>query len=118
MTRKDVYYAFKRIGTESIVAQYGSTTRHRRYGRVHGRRRLTKKGNEISGIEVPDDKTIVFHLTQPIGDFDHRRLPAAGPIPEEVAGCFTKAAIRPLRDLHGPYMIEGWISSTRQAARP
>ena len=42
---------------------------------------------------MPDDKTIVFHLDVPIGDFDYRAaMPAAGPIPEEVAGCFTKAA--------------------------
>ena len=73
MTSKDVYYAFKRIGTESIVAQYGFY-----YTVIEGMAEFTaagglsKKGNEISGIETPDDKTIVFHLTQPIGDFDYR----------------------------------------------
>jgi peptide/nickel transport system substrate-binding protein len=70
---------------------------------------LTKKGNEISGIETPDDKTIVFHLTQPIGDFDYRvAMPAAGPMPEEVAGCFTKAGEYGRFVVStGPYMIEG-----------
>ena len=53
---------------------------------------MTKKGNEISGIETPDERTIVFHLTQPTGDFNYRvSMSAAGPIPEEVAGCFTNA---------------------------
>jgi peptide/nickel transport system substrate-binding protein len=110
VTAQDVYYAFKRIGTESLVAQYGFY-----YTIIEGMQEftdaggLTKKGNEISGIEVPDDKTITFHLTQPIGDFNYRvAMPAAGPIPEEVAGCFTKAGEYGRFVMStGPYMIEG-----------
>jgi peptide/nickel transport system substrate-binding protein len=110
VTSKDVYYAFKRIGTESIVAQYGFY-----YTVIEGMAEftaaggLTKKGNEISGIETPDDKTITFHLTQPTGDFNYRvGMPAAGPIPEEVAGCFTKAGEYGRFVIStGPYMIEG-----------
>jgi peptide/nickel transport system substrate-binding protein len=110
VTSQDVYYAFKRIGTESIVAQYGFY-----YTVIEGMQEftdaggLTKKGNEISGIETPDDRTIVFNLTQPIGDFDFRvAMPAAGPIPEEVAGCFTKAGEYGRFVISsGPYMIEG-----------
>ena len=91
VTSADVAYAFKRIGTESIVAQYGFY-----YTVIEGMEEftkaggLTKKGNEISGITTPDDKTIVFHLTQPTGDFNYRvGMPAAGPLPEEIGKCFT-----------------------------
>lgn len=63
----------------------------------------------ISGIETPDDKTIIFHLTQPTGDFLYRlAMPAAAAVPKEVAGCFTKAGDYG-RDViaSGPYMIMG-----------
>jgi peptide/nickel transport system substrate-binding protein len=67
------------------------------------------KAKEISGIETPDDKTIVFHLTEPTGDFLYRlSMPATGPIPEEVAKCFTKAGEYGRYVISsGPYMIEG-----------
>ena len=90
ITSKDVEYAFRRIATESLVAQYGTYY----YGIIEG---LDKAGKDpgpggISGIETPDDKTIVFTLTEPTGDFLNRlAMPAATPFPEEVAGCFTKA---------------------------
>jgi peptide/nickel transport system substrate-binding protein len=110
VTSKDVEYAFKRIGTESIVAQYGFY-----YTVIEGMEEfteaggLTKKGNDISGIETPDDQTITFKLTEPTGDFLYRlSMPAAGPIPEEVAKCFTKAGEYGRFVMSsGPYMIEG-----------
>ena len=47
---------------------------------------------KISGIETPDDQTIIFNLEKPTGDFLYRlSMPAAAPIPEEVGKCFTKA---------------------------
>jgi peptide/nickel transport system substrate-binding protein len=110
VTSKDVLYAFKRIGTTPLVAQYGFY-----YTVIKGMPEFTeagglsKPGNEISGIETPDDKTIVFHLTDPTGDFLYRLgMPAAGPIPEEVGKCFTKAGEYG-RDVisSGPYMFQG-----------
>jgi peptide/nickel transport system substrate-binding protein len=110
ITSKDVEYAFKRIGTEALVAQYGFY-----YTVIEGMEEFTeagglgKKGNTISGITTPDDKTIVFKLTQPTGDFIYRvGMPAAGPIPEEVAKCFTKAGeYGRFVIASGPYMFEG-----------
>ena len=104
VTPQDVYYAFKRIGTESIVAQYGFY-----YNVIEGMAEftaaggLTKKGNEISGIEMPDDKTIVFHLTQPIGDFDYRVGHAGRGTDPRGSGRVLHEGrrVRPLRDLHG-----------------
>ena len=110
VTSQDVAYAFERIGTEALVAQYGFY-----YGIIEGMAEFTeagglgKKGNSISGITTPDDKTIEFKLTEPTGDFGYRvAMPAAGPIPEEVAKCFTKAGEYGRNVVSsGPYMIEG-----------
>jgi peptide/nickel transport system substrate-binding protein len=105
ITSKDVLYAFKRIGTKSVVAQYAFY-----YTPIKGMTEFTDgKAKEISGIETPDDKTIVFHLTEPTGDFLYRlSMPATGPIPEEVAKCFTKAGEYGRYVISsGPYMIDG-----------
>ncbi len=40
------------------------------------------KAKTIAGITTPNASTIVFHLTQPTGDFLYRlAMPATGPIP-------------------------------------
>jgi peptide/nickel transport system substrate-binding protein len=105
ITSKDVLYAFERIGTPDVVAQYGFY-----YDVIEGMAEFTAgEATEISGIQTPDDKTIVFTLTQPTGDFLYRiAMPAAGPIPEEVAKCFTKAGeYGRFVIASGPYMLEG-----------
>ncbi len=110
VTSQDIAFAFERIGTESLVAQYGFY-----YSVIEGMAEFTEaggleeKGNEISGIKTPDDKTISFTLTEPTGDFLYRlAMPAAGPIPEEVAGCFKRAGEYGRYVVSsGPYMFEG-----------
>jgi peptide/nickel transport system substrate-binding protein len=65
--------------------------------------------NEVKNVQTPDPSTVVYNLTKPLGDFRFRiAMPAAGPMPKEVAGCFTEAA-KYGRDLisSGPYMIAG-----------
>ena len=53
------------------------------------------KAKTISGISTPNTITIVFHLTQPTGDFTYRMaMPATGPIPPEVGKCFEGQAGR------------------------
>jgi peptide/nickel transport system substrate-binding protein len=124
VTSQDVLYAFKRIGTPSLVAQYGFY-----YNVIEGMEEfseaggLTRRGNEISGITTPDDQTITFKLTEPTGDFLYRlSMPAAGPIPEEVAKCFTKAGeYGRFLISSGPYMLEGSDNldmASCQAMRP
>jgi peptide/nickel transport system substrate-binding protein len=89
VTSKDVAYAFQRINTAPLVAQYGFWY----YGVVKGMDGKAKSADTpISGIETPDDSTIIFNLEKPTGDFLYRiSMPAAAPIPEEVAKCFKKA---------------------------
>jgi peptide/nickel transport system substrate-binding protein len=89
VTSKDVAYAFQRMNAAPLVAQYGTYYT----GVVKGMDGKAKSAaTTIPGIETPDDQTIVFNLEQPTGDFLYRlTMPAAAPIPEEVAKCFTKA---------------------------
>jgi peptide/nickel transport system substrate-binding protein len=105
VTSKDVEYAFERINTASLAAQYGFYYD----GVIEGMTGAAKKPEPISGIETPDDSTIIFHLTAPTGDFLSRvSMPATAAIPPEVAGCFTTPGSY-ARDLvsSGPYIIQG-----------
>jgi peptide/nickel transport system substrate-binding protein len=106
ITSRDVLHAFERIASPALGAQYN----YYYVGTIAGMEEVYNgEADAISGIETPDDKTIAFTLTQPTGDFLHRlAMPAAGPIPEEVAGCFDQPGDygRYLVS-SGPYMIEG-----------
>ena len=113
VTSADIEYAFRRIGTPSLVAQYGFYY----LGVIKGLQEYSDGGGlsgknadaPIEGIETPDDKTIVFHVEKPTGDFLYRlAMPAAGPIPEEVGKCFLKAGEYGRFVISsGPYMLEG-----------
>jgi peptide/nickel transport system substrate-binding protein len=105
ITSKDVAYAFQRIGTKALGAQYGFY-----YDVIRGMGAFASgEAKTISGIATPDARTIVFNLTAPTGDFRYRlAMPAAGPAPREVAGCFTKAgAYGRYLISSGPYMLAG-----------
>jgi peptide/nickel transport system substrate-binding protein len=65
------------------------------------------KADSISGINVIDDYTIEFTLTEPVGDFGYRMaMPATAPLPEGVADGHVKDYGRFLIGT-GPYMFEG-----------
>ena len=105
VTSKDVAYAFQRIATPSVGAQYGNY-----YQPIKGLPEFSAgKAKTISGIATPDDKTITFTLSKPTGDFLFRlAMPATAPIPEEVAKCYTEAAEYGRYVISsGPYMIDG-----------
>jgi peptide/nickel transport system substrate-binding protein len=105
VTSADFEYAFERMNTKSIVAQYGFYYN----GVIEGMTGEEKSPKPVSGIETPDDSTIIFHLSQPTGDFLYRlAMPAAAAMPEEVAGCFTKAGDYGRYVMaSGPYMLKG-----------
>ena len=69
------------------------------------------KAKDISGIETPDDQTIVFNLARPRGAIfaNALALPASAPVPKEVAAKYD--AKQPsnygnYQAFTGPYMIE------------
>lgn len=105
ITSRDVAYAFERIATPSVVAQYGHY-----YQDIRGWQAFSDgTADTISGIATPDARTIVFTLTKPVGDFPYRlALPATAPIPREVAKCFTKPGEYGRYLISsGPYMLKG-----------
>ena len=105
ITSRDIAYAFERIGTPSVAAQYAF-----QYDVIKGMSAFAEgKATSISGIRTPDDRTISFTLTKPTGDFiDRLALPAASPIPAEVARCDTGAGDYGRHLIAtGPYMLEG-----------
>jgi peptide/nickel transport system substrate-binding protein len=105
ITSKDVLFAMQRIGTPSVVAQYGFY-----YDVIKGMTAFKEgKSKVIQGIKTPDLKTIIFDLTVPTGDFAYRlAMPAAGPMPQEVAGCFTQPnEYGRYLISSGPYMYAG-----------
>ncbi len=119
ITSKDIEYAFERINTASLVAQYGSYY----CGVIKGMDCAARSVQPVSGIETPDDSTMVFHLEQPTGDFLYRlAMPATAPVPQEVAKCFTKAGDYGRFVISsGPYMIKGadqLDTSSCQAMKP
>jgi peptide/nickel transport system substrate-binding protein len=106
VTSKDIAYAMERLAKPKNGAQYAGY-----YNTIKGFEAFGKgKAKKISGISTPDDRTIVFNLTEPTIDFLYRMaMPATGPIPVEVAKCFEgKAALygRNLVSTAG-YMLEG-----------
>ncbi|MGH2817869.1 MAG: ABC transporter substrate-binding protein [Actinomycetota bacterium] len=102
----DILYAFERIGTEAIVAQYGFYYDNTIEGLADFK---AGDADTISGIQCNGEKEIEFTLTEETGDFLFRlAMPAAGPVPREVGECFEKAGEYGRFVISsGPYMIEG-----------
>jgi peptide/nickel transport system substrate-binding protein len=106
ITSTDIKYAIERMGRPKNGAQYAFY-----FNVIKGFEAYSKgEGNSVPGIKTPNAKTIVFNLTSPAGDFPNRLgMPAAGPIPQEVAKCFEGKPGEYGRFViaAGPYMIEG-----------
>ncbi len=76
--------------------------------------RVRGEAESISGLEAPDDSTLVVHLTYPAGDLgDLFAMPASAPIPpgpSESSGLGWAAGVHAYGRFlvtTGPYMIEG-----------
>jgi len=85
ITSKDILYALERLAKPKNGGQYGFYYSVIKGFDAYG----AGKAKTISGISTPNNSTIVFTLTHPVGDFLYRMsMPATGPIPQEVAKCF------------------------------
>ena len=106
ITSSDIKYALERLADPKNGGQYAFY-----FNVIKGFEAVGKgEAQSISGIRTPNAKTIVFNLTKPTGDFPNRLgMPAAGPIPHEVADCFKGKPGEYGRFViaSGPYMIEG-----------
>jgi peptide/nickel transport system substrate-binding protein len=111
VTSADIKYAIERQFMSSVGAQYPFY-----FDALEGVKEFEDgKADEISGIVTPDEKTITFKLTEPLGDWDYRMsLPAATPIPEKFAGKFDSKKTSAY-DQHvvatGPYYVEKYVPS-------
>ena len=104
ITSQDVEFAFRRMTVTTVVAQYEFYYD----GLINGLVLQDTLPDSIAGIETPDDKTIIFHLTRVSPDFVYLvAMPAAAPQPEEVAGCFMDPTYGRYLISSGPYMYEG-----------
>jgi peptide/nickel transport system substrate-binding protein len=73
----------------------------------------TTKAPDISGIETPDDQTIVFHLDKPIGPVlvQALSLPISSPVPEDYAAKYdaeNPSAYGEHQVSTGPYYITNY----------
>jgi peptide/nickel transport system substrate-binding protein len=109
ITSADVKYAVERLFIESVQAGYPFY-----YDALEGVKEFQAgKANDISGIETPDDKTITFKLTKPLGDWDYRMaMPAVTPVPKKYASKFDSQKTSNY-DEHvvasGPYYVETYV---------
>ena len=106
VTSQDVAYAMNRLANPKDGGQYSFY-----YTVIKGWDAVANgKAKTVSGITTPNNKTIVFHLTKPTGDFNLRMsMPATAPIPSEVGNCFEGKPGDYGRNVisSGPYMIKG-----------
>jgi peptide/nickel transport system substrate-binding protein len=105
---QDIKYAFERSFSANVPSGYASSY----FADIQGVPSAPTKGvKPISGIETPDDYTIVFHLTKPTAVTTAAALvmPITVPVPESYAKKYD-AESPSTYDQHvvftGPYMIK------------
>jgi peptide/nickel transport system substrate-binding protein len=107
VTSADVKYAIERGFSTSVANGYAAAY----FGVIQGAPKAPPRFPEpISGIETPDEFTVVFHLTRPEAVFvTALSMPLTAPVPESYAKPFDDQAVSSY-GLHqvatGPYMIK------------
>ena len=107
VTSKDVKYAVERGFFNTVNNGYAGAY----FGDIVGAEVGAKPGSKISGIETPDDQTIVFNLSKPTAGVlaGALAMPLTAPVPEEYAKEFDGQATSTYGQNQvatGPYMIE------------
>jgi peptide/nickel transport system substrate-binding protein len=107
-TSKDVKYALESGFTKSVPGPYLGAY----MGDIHGLKAFQSgKASEISGIQTPDDQTIIFKLDRPRGAIVAGMLsmPASAPVPAEYAKKFDSknpSTYGQNQVSTGPYMVQ------------
>jgi peptide/nickel transport system substrate-binding protein len=108
VTSKDIKYAFERAFSKNVPSGYAGTYFDSLVGAPTAG---TGPIKPISGIETPDDQTIVFHLKTASAPLVSQALvmPITTPVPEEYAAKFDKK-LPSTYDQYvafvGPYMVK------------
>jgi peptide/nickel transport system substrate-binding protein len=109
VTSADVKYGIERCFLPAVANGYASTY----YGEIEGVKAYQDgKAKEVSGIETPDDQTLVIKLNKPQGVLATAQalgLPCTAPVPKDYAQKYDKGKTSTYGDhqvFTGPYMIE------------
>jgi peptide/nickel transport system substrate-binding protein len=120
VTSKDVKYALESGFTKTVNGPYLGAY----MGDIHGLQDFKDgKADQISGIETPDDQTIVFKLDRPRGAIVAGMLsmPASAPVPEEYAKKFdaeNPTTYGQHQVATGPYMVQNDASGNLTGYKP
>jgi peptide/nickel transport system substrate-binding protein len=105
----DIKYAFERAFSKHVPSGYAGTY----FNAIVGTPAKANTGDvkPISGIETPDDTTIVFHLKTPSAPLVSQALvmPITAPVPREYASKFdekTPSTYDQYTTFTGPYMVK------------
>jgi len=111
----DIKYAMERCFLPQVGNGYASVY----YSDIEGVDDFTSgKADEISGIQTPDDATLVIKTTKPVGVIANGNalaLPCTTPVPKDYAQKYDKGKASTYGEhvvATGPYMIEGSDSGT------
>jgi peptide/nickel transport system substrate-binding protein len=109
VTTKDIKYAFERAFSKEVPSGYAGTY----FSSIVGTPEKSNTGDikPISGIETPDDSTIVFKLKTPSAPLVSQALvmPITVPVPEEYASKWDKSTpskFDQYQTFTGPYMVK------------
>jgi len=109
VTTKDIKYAFERAFSKEVPSGYAGAW----FSSIVGTPEKVNSGDikPISGIETPDDHTIVFKLKTPEAPLVTQALvmPITTPVPEEYASKWDKSTpskFDQYQSFTGPYMVK------------
>jgi peptide/nickel transport system substrate-binding protein len=120
VTSKDVKYGIERGFTKTVNGPYVGAY----MGDLVGLKAFQSgKASDISGIQTPDDNTIVFKLARPRGAIvaGCLSMPASAPVPKEYAQKFDKqqpSAYGQHQVATGPYMVANDSSGKLTGYKP
>jgi peptide/nickel transport system substrate-binding protein len=120
VTSKDVKYAVERGFWNNVASGFISTY----FSDLEGAKVGSKPGTTVSGIQTPDDHTIVFKFKRPVGGLiatGALAQPATAPVPPEYAKKFDKqnpSSYGENQVATGPYMIANDASGKAVGYQP